>query len=98
MNQERNESMQEVTLIIKNELGLHARCAAMVAKTASKAKGAVFLSASGNTADATDILDMLMLAPHAAQGMEISIAVQEASDAEILEELAALVEDGFGEY
>ncbi|MBI9076008.1 MAG: HPr family phosphocarrier protein [Desulfatibacillum sp.] len=89
--------MQEIKLTIQNELGLHARCAALVAKTASKAKGPVFLSANGNTADATDILDMLMLAPHAAQGMEISIAIQETVDQDILDELAALVQDGFGE-
>ena len=95
--QANTESMQEITLTIINELGLHARCAALVAKTAARAKGPVFLSACGNTADATDVLDMLMLAPHAAQGMEISIAIQETADQDVLEELVALVQDGFGE-
>ncbi len=89
--------MQAITLTIQNELGLHARCAALIAKTASRAKGLVQLHANGNAADASDILDMLMLAPYAAQGMEIILSIEETSDQEILEELVALVKDGFGE-
>ncbi len=84
-------------LEIVNELGLHARCASVIAEIAAKAEGNVYLSANSQTADAKDILDMLMLAPFACKGKSIKIMVENIDDKHVLDELAALVEDGFGE-
>lgn len=87
----------EKKLNIINELGLHARCASLIAQIAAQAKGEVSLIASGQTADAKDILDMLMLAPFASKGKDIIIKIERSEDGLVLDELAALVEDGFGE-
>ncbi len=82
-------------LIIVNELGLHARSAAKLAKTAQSADKGVWLEAGGQRVDAKQILDLLTLG--AAQGMAIRIGVDAPEDMPILLELVALINSGFGE-
>jgi phosphocarrier protein len=82
-------------VVIVNELGLHARSAAKIAAIASHAESQVYISREGETVDAKSIIDMLTLA--CAKGMQITISIDSSRDAGILSEIAALVEDGFGE-
>jgi phosphocarrier protein len=82
-------------VVIVNELGLHARSAAKIAAIASHAESQVYLSREGETVDAKSIIDMLTLA--CGKGMRITISIDSSRDAGILSEIAALVEDGFGE-
>ena len=52
----------EATVVITNELGLHARPAAMVAKTAQRFSADITLVVDNRQVDAKSILDILSLA------------------------------------
>ncbi|BBO70565.1 phosphocarrier protein HPr [Desulfosarcina alkanivorans] len=82
-------------LRIVNDLGLHARSAAKLAKLAGEADGGVWIVKNGNTADATSILDILALA--CPKGSEITVSIDDESDVDILDRIAVLVRSGFGE-
>ena len=82
-------------MVICNELGLHARSAALLAKSAQQASGSVWLEKDGARVDATQVIDILTLA--AACGDKIRIGVDNASDAVVLDRIASLVKKGFGE-
>jgi phosphocarrier protein HPr len=86
---------QSRTIRIVNDLGLHARSAAKLAKLAGEAGGGVWIMKNGNTADATSMLDILTLA--CPKGTKITVSVDDAADLDILEHIAALVRSGFGE-
>ena len=81
--------------IIKNELGLHARSAAQIAKMVQKAKAAIWIKRGAEKADASSIMDMLTLACE--KGTTITIIVDDPSDIDILNAVAELVDSGFGE-
>ena len=81
-------------LTIVNELGLHARSAAMLAKIAQQAQGGVWLE-KDERVDAKQIIDVLMLA--AAKGDTIRLTIDDDRDVDILDRIVRLVEDGFGE-
>lgn len=61
----------ETTVIITNELGLHARPAALVAKTAQNFSAEITLAADNRHVDAKSILDILSLA--AGKGTALTI-------------------------
>jgi phosphocarrier protein len=84
---------REVTII--NELGLHARSAAKIAKLAQPAAGSIWIVKGDQKADASSILDILTLACE--KGTRITICVENKADCQILEDLTKLVESGFGE-
>jgi phosphocarrier protein HPr len=88
-----NTHRRAVTII--NDLGLHARSAAKVAKAAQEATDNVWLEFGTEQVDAKQILDILTLG--AAKGDELTIRIEQAADEEILNRIAALFEDGFGE-
>ena len=83
------------TLTIVNDLGLHARSAAKLAQLAEQASNGVWIEKSGETVDATSMLDILTLA--CPQGSEITIRIDDEADMDTLERIAALVRSGFGE-
>ena len=83
------------TLTITNDLGLHARSAAKLAKLAGSAVGGVWLIKNGSAADATSLLDILTLA--CPKGTQVTIRVDDETDMELLERIAALIRSGFGE-
>ena len=93
MTSARPSLKKNVTVV--NELGLHARSAAMLAKAAQKAAGRVWVAKQDDCVDAKQVIDILTLA--AAQGDQVSITVELAADAEILKTIVALFETGFGE-
>jgi phosphotransferase system HPr (HPr) family protein len=82
-------------VVITNELGLHARSAAQIAKLAQNAIAQIWLKRGDAKADASSILDILTLA--CTQGTSITIIIEDSADLEILNAITALVESGFGE-
>jgi phosphocarrier protein HPr len=82
-------------LIIVNELGLHARSAAKLAQLARKARGGVWLENERERVDAKQVIDILLLA--AVKDDQVRITIDDRRDSEILDRIALLVEDGFGE-
>ena len=87
------EISREVTII--NELGLHARAAAKIAALAQKAESTIWLLKNEEKADASSILDILMLA--CPKGTKIKLSAEGYSDIEILDSIAKLVQRGFEE-
>lgn len=79
----------EVTVVISNDLGLHARPAAMVAKTAQKYRSDVHLITSGQQVNAKSILDILSLA--AGKGTSLKLRGKGADAKNCVEEIATLV-------
>ena len=84
------------SLIITNELGLHARAAARLAKLAEQARAKVFVVKEGQEVDATDVLDILSL--YCPQGTEVTLKITDPDDTPILDRMAQLMEAGFGEF
>ena len=82
-------------VIIVNELGLHARSAARIAKLAGGAKSKVWIMKSGEKVDATSIIEILTLA--CPKGSRITVKINDQKDIEILNTIVELVERGFGE-
>jgi phosphotransferase system HPr (HPr) family protein len=82
-------------VIIKNELGLHARSAAQIAKLVQNARASVWIKKGDETAEASSILDILTLACE--KGSTITIIIEDPSDIDILDAVADLVDSGFGE-
>ncbi len=89
--------MIERRVTITNRLGLHARAAALLVRTANSYKSALRLERTGGiaSADAKSILSVLMLA--ASRGTELQIMAEGPDEAQALEALCQLVGGGFGE-
>ena len=87
--------MPEITLTIRNKVGLHARPAALLVQTAKGFKSSIEVVHSGRRADAKSILSVLTLGAN--QGAVITLrAVGEDAD-EALVALVNLIESNFGE-
>ncbi len=82
-------------VVIINELGLHARSAAGIAKLAQNANSKVWLIRGKERVDASSIIDILSLA--CSKGSKITLEIDEESDIEILNEIIELIKKGFGE-
>ncbi len=82
-------------VVIVNELGLHARSAAKIAQLAQQANTDVWLEKDGEWADAASIIDLLSLG--CPQGTQVSVAISDGQDINILDALVDLIENGFGE-
>lgn len=82
-------------VVIINELGLHARSAAKIAQLAQNAKSNVWITRDGEKVDASSIIDILTLA--CPKDSKITLSIDDASDIDILKDIKALVEKGFGE-
>ena len=82
-------------VLIINELGLHARSAAGIAKLAQNANSKVWLIRGKERVDASSIIDILSLA--CPKGSKITLEINEESDIDILNEIIELVKKGFGE-
>lgn len=82
-------------LTISNELGLHARAAAQIARLAEQARARVYIIKDGQETDATSILDVIGL--YCPQGTEVTVKIIDPADVKILDSIANLIETGFGE-
>lgn len=89
--------MLERRVEITNRLGLHARAAALLVRTASRFQSALRLERvdAAVTADAKSILSVLMLA--ASRGTELRLTAEGADEREALAALCELFAEGFGE-
>lgn len=82
-------------VIIANELGLHARAAAKIAQLAEEARSEVYIVKDGQEVDATDILDIIAL--YCPYGAEVAVKITDPADVKVLNDIARLIETGFGE-
>lgn len=87
--------MVEKGFIIVNRLGLHARAAAQLVKTANQFSSEVIVVKEGEEVNGKSIMGILMLA--AAQGSEIKVQVTGDDADSAIEAIGKLIEDGFGE-
>lgn len=89
--------MVEQQIVVTNRLGLHARAAARLVRTASEFRSAVRLEREDRSAsaDAKSILSVLMLA--AARGTPLRATADGADEREALGAICALITSGFGE-
>lgn len=89
--------MVEQRVVVTNRLGLHARAAALLVRTASCFQSAQRLERLDGTAsaDAKSILSVLMLA--AARGTELRAVAEGVDEGDAMKALCRLFADGFGE-
>ena len=89
--------MQQRTISIPNRLGLHARAAARLVRRATQYICSVELirDDTGASADGKSILSVLLLA--AARGTSLTIKTDGPDEERALNELAELIDQGFGE-
>ena len=90
--------MIERRVVITNRLGLHARAAALLVRTASRYSSALKLERADKTAaaDARSILSVLMLA--ASRGTELLATADGVDENEAISAVCGLFVDGFGEH
>lgn len=87
--------MKELKVQISNKLGLHARPAAMLVKTAAKFKSDIFISRDSQVVNGKSIMGVMMLA--AENGAELTISANGADEEHALEALAELFANKFNE-
>jgi len=83
------------TFTLKNQLGLHARVAAMMVKVSNKYQSKISLEKDGTEVDGKSILDILTLA--CPQGSSIIVTAEGKDAIDAIEEFDRLIEDKFGE-
>jgi phosphocarrier protein HPr len=89
--------MIERHVVITNRLGLHARAAALLVRTANTFQSAIRLERVDKTAaaDAKSILSVLMLA--ASRGTELLMTADGTDEEAAINSLCGLFSSGFGE-
>ena len=89
--------MLECHVTVVNRLGLHARAAARLVRTACAFRSELRLERADRSAsaDAKSILSVLMLA--ASRGTELRVSAEGEDEEEALRALCELIESGFGE-
>ncbi len=87
--------MQYQEVKILNKLGLHARASAKLTQLASRYRSEVWLSRDSRKVNAKSIMGVMMLAAN--QGVILGIETTGADEAEAMQALVNLIEDGFGE-
>ena len=90
----KEQELHKVTYI-NNELGLHARSAAQIAEISKNSSGNVWVMKDDQKADASSIMDLLTLVCE--KGTKIRIIIEDPADADILNSIVNLVDNGFGE-
>jgi phosphocarrier protein len=87
--------MEREELVIVNRLGLHARAAAQLVKTANGFESEILIEKDGTSADGKSIMSILMLA--AQKGSVIAVQAEGGDEKEAMAAIKALVGSGFGE-
>lgn len=83
------------TVMIRNELGLHARAASRLVECANRFQSDVWLKHDSKRVDGKSIMGLLTLA--AGPGMVIKIETRGDDERQALRALSELIESGFGE-
>ncbi len=86
--------MTEAELLIKNQLGLHARACAMFVKTAAKFQSEIVVSRDDLEVNGKSIMGVMMLA--AEEGSTIKVRAVGADESDALTALTQLVDGKFG--
>jgi phosphocarrier protein len=84
----------EIQLLIRNQLGLHARACALFVKTASRFKSEVMVSRDGLEVNGKSIMGVMMLA--AEEGSMILVKAIGADEGDALSAIQELVDGKFG--
>jgi phosphocarrier protein HPr len=84
------------TLKIINDLGLHGRAAAKVVELAGQYKSRLFLKKDNHEVDGSSILSILTLA--CPKGTELEVRADGEDARELMDKLAELVQNKFGEH
>jgi len=87
--------MKKKELLIENKLGLHARAAAQIVKTASGFSSRVLLCKDGVEVDGKSIMGIMMMA--AARGTTIVVHTDGGDEDRALDGMEKLFKDKFGE-
>jgi phosphocarrier protein len=87
--------MEIQTYTIRNRLGLHARAAALLVRTANKFASEVTIEKDGLEVNGKSIMGILMLA--ASKGTKITLKVEGRDSVQALQTLGRLIENKFGE-
>lgn len=87
--------MEVQTFTIKNRLGLHARAAALLVKTANRFSSEIIIEKDGIEVNGKSIMGILMLA--AAKGTKITLKAEGKDAVEAIQSLGKLIESKFGE-
>jgi phosphocarrier protein HPr len=87
--------MESQTFTIRNRLGLHARAAALLVKTANGFNANVMIEKDGVEVNGKSIMGILMLA--ASRGTKITVRVEGNDAGQALQTLGKLIENKFGE-
>jgi len=82
-------------VLIQNELGLHARVAASIAKVAQLANSNVWMQKGSDKVDAASVIDLLTLA--CPQGSTVTLTIENGSDMKILNRIVEMMEKNFEE-
>ena len=86
--------MSDLQLVIRNQLGLHARACALFVKTASKFRSEVFVSRDDLEVNGKSIMGVMMLAVE--EGATITVRAVGPDEQAALEAIRVLVEGKFG--
>jgi phosphocarrier protein len=84
----------EAQLVIRNQLGLHARACALFVKTAARFKSHVFVNRDDLEVNGKSIMGVMMLA--AEEGATIKVRAEGEDERETLTALEELVAGKFG--
>ncbi len=87
--------MKNKELLIENKLGLHARAAAQIVKSASGYSSKIVLSKDNLEVDGKSIMGIMMLA--AAKGSSVLVQINGDDEDQALAGLERLFKDRFGE-
>ncbi len=87
--------MKKKELLIENKLGLHARAAAQIVKSASQYSSKIILVKDGLEVDGKSIMGIMMLA--AAKGTTVFLQAQGEDEEKALAGMEQLFKDKFGE-
>lgn len=85
----------EKSMLIQNELGLHARAATKLVQTASKFPCEITVTKDGHEVNGKSIMGVLMLV--ASKGTTVTIKAKGDRSQEAVTAIAALIDDKFGE-
>ena len=86
--------MSELQLVIRNQLGLHARACALFVKAASRYKSEILVARDDLEVNGKSIMGVMMLA--AEEGATIVVKASGPDEGEALATLRELVEGKFG--
>jgi phosphocarrier protein HPr len=87
--------MTSCSVMVVNQLGMHARAAARFVHLATRFEAHIKVARDSREMDGKSIMGLLLLA--AARGTRITITASGTDEAEAIAALSALVESGFGE-